>query len=85
MALTSRCFGGMRTSDLHAWDWSHVDLDRWESAEVYRPKTDGPEAPIELVRLELPEILRAPLRAWREAQRKAPESDTPTTGPCSPS
>ena len=50
MALTSRCFGGMRTSDLHAWDWSHVDTEQWQSAEAYRPKTDGPEAPIELVR-----------------------------------
>lgn len=25
MAIVSRTFGGMRTSDLHAWDWSHVD------------------------------------------------------------
>jgi integrase len=26
MAFTSRTFGGMRTSDLHAWDWKHDDL-----------------------------------------------------------
>ncbi len=63
MALTSRAFGGMRTSDLHAWDWGHVDTETFASAEVYRPKTDGDE-PAELVRLEMPEVLRAPLRAW---------------------
>lgn len=44
VTLASRSFGGMRTSDLHAWDWSHVDTATWQSAEVYRPKTDGPEA-----------------------------------------
>lgn len=27
MALTSRTFGGMRTGDLHAWDWGHVDTE----------------------------------------------------------
>ncbi|HEY2405351.1 MAG TPA: hypothetical protein VGI10_05095 [Polyangiaceae bacterium] len=31
----------MRTSDLHAWDWSHFDLKTWRPTKVYRPKTDG--------------------------------------------
>ncbi|HKO53333.1 MAG TPA: tyrosine-type recombinase/integrase, partial [Polyangiaceae bacterium] len=84
MSLASRCFGGMRTSDLHAWDWAHVDTDAWQSAEVYRPKTDGPEAPVELVRLELPEILQAPLRAWWKGQRRDSEAEGARTGPVFP-
>jgi integrase len=38
MALASRTFGGMRTSDLHAWDWSHIDTARWADAHVPRPR-----------------------------------------------
>ncbi|HET9954552.1 MAG TPA: hypothetical protein VFQ61_08605 [Polyangiaceae bacterium] len=29
VALVSRTFRGARTSDLHAWDWSHVDTAGW--------------------------------------------------------
>ena len=65
MALTARAFGGMRTSDVHAWDWEHVDLDGFATAEVYRPKTDGEDdADGVLERLVLPELLRPPLHAW---------------------
>lgn len=39
MALVSRTFGGARTSDLHAWDWGHVDIVNWADAHVSRPKT----------------------------------------------
>ena len=31
MALTARAFGGMRTSDVHAWDWEYVDLDGFKA------------------------------------------------------
>jgi integrase len=39
MAFASRSLGGMRTSDLHAWDWSHIDTLNWSDAHVPRPKT----------------------------------------------
>lgn len=40
MAYTSRAIGGMRTSDLHEWQWPHINWERRE-ARVRRPKTDG--------------------------------------------
>jgi integrase len=65
MALVSRLVGGMRTSDLHAWDWRHVDTENWQSTEVYRPKTDDEGDDVtQLTQIELPEDARAPLRAW---------------------
>ncbi|HWA77875.1 MAG TPA: hypothetical protein VG937_36325 [Polyangiaceae bacterium] len=84
MALASRSFGGMRTSDLHAWDWSHVDTQTWQSAEVYRPKTDGPEASAVLERLALPEMLQAPLAAWWSRQPAPKAKQGPTEGPVFP-
>ncbi len=80
-ALSSRSFGGQRTSDLHAWDWSHFDLDSWETAKVYRPKTDGDETQImvtELVELVIPEPLRTMLHAYWTTRGK------PTAGPVFP-
>lgn len=68
MALASRSFGGMRTSDLHAWDWSHIDVDTWATAEVYRPKTDGAPGDSVLERLVIPEVLVGPLEAWWSRQ-----------------
>lgn len=41
LALCARCLGGMRTSDLHAWRWEHIDTRRWLEAGVPRPKTQG--------------------------------------------
>lgn len=58
MALVSRCVGGMRTSDLHAWDWGHIDLATWRDAYIPRPKTATTD------RLALPEPVVAPLQAW---------------------
>ncbi|HEU4577968.1 MAG TPA: site-specific integrase [Polyangiaceae bacterium] len=72
MALTSRCFGGMRTSDLHAWDWSHVDTVNWLDAYVSRPKTKSRD------RLALPELLVPPLQAWWGAAGR------PASGPVFP-
>lgn len=81
-ALCSRNFGGMRTSDLHAWDWVHVDLEGFEVAQVYRPKTDGQvgenQPTLELVTLVIPEQLAGMLRAYWEKQGK------PTSGPVFP-
>ncbi len=78
-ALSSRSFGGQRTSDLHAWDWSHFDLETWITAKVYRPKTDGEEINItELVELVIPEPLRTQLHAYWTREGK------PKTGPVFP-
>jgi integrase len=76
LVLTSRCLGGMRASDLNAWDWRHVDLTGWVSAYVPRPKTDKSEAGA--ARHEIPGILRASLQAWWR------EAGCPTSGPVFP-
>jgi integrase len=65
MAVASRAFGGLRTSDLHAWVWEDFDLKGWVSAMAPRPKTehhDEDERPRE--RLELPELVRDWLKPW---------------------
>ncbi len=80
-ALSSRSFGGQRTSDLHAWDWSHFNLTTWETAKVYRPKTDGDVTQVaetELVELVLPEHLKTMLKAYGTTRSK------PTSGPVFP-
>lgn len=72
MALVSRVFGGMRTSDLHAWRWEHVDTVGWATAKIRRPKTRG------LSVLEMPD----PLRQW--LQRWWGETGSRTVGPVFP-
>lgn len=61
LALVARCFGGMRTSDLHAWDWKHVDTHNWIDAHVPRPKTKTKD------RLGLPALITPDLQAWWKA------------------
>ena len=41
LCLCARMLGGMRTSDLHAWRWDHIDVRNWLEAQVPRPKTQG--------------------------------------------
>jgi integrase len=60
LAAVARMEGGMRTSDLHAWDWTMLDLDAFTSCTVPRTKTAAPEV------LEVPELLRPVLRGWWE-------------------
>ena len=72
MALASRTLGGMRTSDLHAWDWSMIDTVNWADAEVPRPKTRSK------TRLVLPDVLAPALQAWHESH------DKPVDGPVFP-
>jgi integrase len=70
MALTSRAFGGMRTSDLHAWRWEHVDVVGWYDAHVPRPKTSKSVKAKKPGRLELPAMLVPVLQAWwHQSQR----------------
>lgn len=84
-ALTSRCLGGQRTSDLHAWDWSHVDTKTFVSAKVYRPKTDDEEgASAELEEIVIPDELRNPLIAWWTRWKRPGDDGGPTSGPVFP-
>lgn len=81
-AASSRMFGGMRTSDIHAWDWSHFDLQSWAVAKVHRPKTEKKGNRVvtftELVTLVIPEPLRTMLYSYWHEQGQ------PTTGPVFP-
>lgn len=52
LCLCARMLGGMRTSDLHAWRWEHVDIAHWLEASVPRPKTMGQEVDGDDYRLE---------------------------------
>ncbi len=61
LSLVARCEGGMRTSDLHAWQWTEIDLRTFASCTIPRSKTAKPEV------LDVPEMLRPFLRAWWEA------------------
>jgi len=73
MSLCARTSGGMRTSDVNRWDWSHIDTKRFEMCKIPRQKTDsGPQE------LEIPEMLRPFLAAWWIQANK------PTSGPVFP-
>lgn len=72
MAVVARCFGGLRTGDLHALRWEHFAPDfSWGWAP--RKKTRAPQ------RMAVPEVLRPYLAAWHA------EHGSPATGllfPC---
>lgn len=72
MALVSRTLGSARTSDLHAWDWTHVDTVHWLDAHVPRPKTKSGD------RMVLPDVLVPVLRAWWDSHGR------PLSGPVFP-
>ncbi len=86
LAIVSRAFGGMRTSDLRAWDWRHVDLEDLAWADVPRPKTSkrgaaakrGPAQGYILARLGLPLPVARELAAWWTA------AGCPVAGPVFP-
>jgi integrase len=58
LIMASRCLGGARTSDLHAWDWEHIDTVHWTSAHVPRPKTSSRD------RLAIHDKFVQALRSW---------------------
>lgn len=83
LALSARCLGGMRTSDLHAWRWDHIDTLGWREAQVPRPKTQGPAVFEEsggfvLEPYELPNAFGPYLYAWWQA------AGCPSEGPIFP-
>lgn len=49
--------GGARTSDLHAWDWTHAETVHWLDAHVPRPKAKSGN------RMALSDVLVPILRA----------------------
>lgn len=66
MAIVARCLGGMRTSDVHAWMWEHIDTRHWAWAFVPRPKVkkDATPALFSLARHAIPSDLQPILVAW---------------------
>lgn len=87
--MLCRGVSGSRTSDGHAGDWSHVDLEHFAMMKVRRPKTDGQVGQrvgqrraktksYEYADHAIPERYRAPLRAYWESLGK------PVAGPLFP-
>lgn len=60
LACVSRMFGGLRTGDLHALTWEHLDVEAFTWGIAPRQKTATPQV------LEVPEMLRPTLRLWWE-------------------
>ncbi len=73
VSIVARCEGGMRTGDLHKWDWAMIDREHFAGGFIPRSKTGKPQP------LAIPAVLTPHLRAWWQ---KAGE---PTHGPVFPS
>jgi integrase len=67
LSLVARCEGGMRTNDLHVWDWTMIDRVAFAECIIPRAKTRTPQ------RLSIPDVLSPFVRAWWERAGK-PES-----------
>jgi integrase len=72
LSLVARCEGGMRTGDLHRWDWSQIDRVSFTECIVPRAKTGTPQV------LAIPGTLAPFLRAWWE------RGGRPESGPVFP-
>ena len=72
LSLVARCEGGMRTSDLHNWDWTMIDCVEFVQCTIPRSKTLAPQL------LAIPPELAPFLRAWWE------RADRPASGPVFP-
>ncbi len=72
MSVLARVFGGLRTGDLHAMQWSHFDVPDFTMGTALRSKTRKKQ------RLEVPEPLRPALKAWWF------ETGKPLSGPVFP-
>ena len=62
MSIVARCFGGLRTGDLHAIRWESFDVEggRFAFGWAPRQKTGAPQ------KLEVPAVLRPFLHDWWE-------------------
>jgi len=72
LALVARCEGGMRTGDLHRWDWTQLDHVLFAQCVIPRAKTGTPQT------LAIPPALAPFLRAWWE------RAGSPESGPVFP-
>ena len=72
LSLVARCEGGMRTGDLHTWDWTMIDRVRFAECFIPRAKTKTPQA------LAIPDVLAPFVRAWWE------RAGRPESGPVFP-
>lgn len=67
MSCVSRCFGGLRTNDLHVLTYQDAfEVGDGEFRRGWAPRTKGNQPQ----RLTVPEVLRPVLRAWWEHQGK---------------
>lgn len=60
MSCVSLCFGGLRTSDLHALRWRHLNAPGFEWGFALRQKTARPQP------IRIPAVLRPVLLDWWE-------------------
>lgn len=58
MSVLARVFGGLRTGDLHAMQWTHFDVPDFTMGTALRSKTPKKQ------KLEVPGPLRPVLKAW---------------------
>jgi len=72
LSLVARCEGGMRTGDLHRWDWSQIDCANFSECIIPRAKTGTPQT------LCIPRALAPFLRDWWE------RAGRPDSGPVFP-
>jgi integrase len=72
LSLVARCEGGMRTGDLHRWDWSQIDCATFSECIIPRAKTGTPQT------LSIPRALAPFLRDWWE------RAGRPDSGPVFP-
>jgi integrase len=58
MSVVSRCFGGLRTGDLHSLRWEQLDAGAFTFGTAPRKKTERPQL------LQIPTVLRPFLADW---------------------
>jgi integrase len=44
LSLVARCEGGMRTGDLHHWDWTMIDRDGFEQCTIVERREEPPDS-----------------------------------------
>ena len=62
LSVVARCEGGMRTGDLHLWDWTMIDRLHFAQCTIPRSKTEAPQV------LAIPSVLAPFLRVWWERE-----------------
>lgn len=82
MCVAARCIGGQRTSDMHAWRWEKIDLEKWESCYVTRPKTEKRADRMVSTLVDVKHKLQPGHR--RHLQRWHAHEGEPKTGPVFP-